>query len=103
MEVDQDVVFKIAASDGAAVDGKRPEGRARDLAASVLGTHDPRCSGLCHAHGLCSLQSGEAWVRGSCGGLAIFIVPTMCSRGDISVGLAREQSRTWRCWGKEMR
>src|ERR1700730_6105957 len=47
--------------------------RTGHLAASVLGAHDTRRSGLCGSHGLHAFQPGETRSRGAPGGLAAFV------------------------------
>jgi REP element-mobilizing transposase RayT len=52
------------------------------LAASVLGAHDTRRSGLCGSRGLRAFQPGETRSRGAPGGLAAFVV-SRCVDGGL--------------------
>jgi hypothetical protein len=58
--------------------------RTGHLAASLLGAHDTRRSGLCGAYALHALQSGEARSRRAPGGLAIFVVSSGRRRRPVS-------------------
>ena len=65
--------------------------RTGHLAASVLGAHDTRRSGLCGSHGLHAFQPGETRSRRAPGGLAAFVVSSVRKRRAVSRRLARRQ------------
>ena len=58
--------------------------RTGHLAASVLGAHDTRRSGLCGSHGLHAFQPGETRCRRAPGGLAAFVVSSVRRRRAVS-------------------
>ncbi len=62
----QNRLCEILAKRRAEITGCDPPQRARDLAATVLGTRDPRRTGFRRAHGLYAFQPGPAdWPRSS--------------------------------------
>jgi REP element-mobilizing transposase RayT len=72
------------AGDRAAVGFAVPPGRARHLAAAVLGTHHPRRPRFRPPHGLPALQPGEARLCRPAGRLAILDVPPPGPLGPLS-------------------
>jgi hypothetical protein len=70
-------IFEIATKRRAAIRRYGPSGRTRDLAAPVLGAHDPRRSRLCRASGLHPLQPREARIGRAARGLALFELRTL--------------------------
>jgi hypothetical protein len=73
--------------------------RAGHLAASVLGAHDTRRSGLCGSHGLHAFQPGETRSRRAPGGLAAFVGAMQAWRqaeGYAATGGWGIQRRWWR-------
>ena len=79
--------FSRALPGGESVSAPRRQGRARRVAAALLGAHDTRRKRFCAACRLHPFQSGQTWARHAGEGLAAFVVSSDGQVGDLSAGL----------------
>ena len=86
----QDGVLEASRGRGGAVGESAEQGRARNLAAPVLGAHDQERPGLCRPHGLHSFQSGETRTGDGGRGVAVLVVSQIGRDGALSTGVDRQ-------------
>jgi len=84
---DQDGIPEIPAGPGTPGTADDRPRRTRHLAATIPGTHDPRRAGLRRSYGRYALQPGETWLRGTAGGLALFVGPTWHGAWGVERGV----------------
>jgi hypothetical protein len=87
----QNRICEVFAYRRVAIAGDDQPRRTGHLAASVLGAHDTRRSGLCGSHGRHAFQPGETRSRGAPGGLAAFVVSSVPGWRTVSRRVARRQ------------
>ncbi len=90
------------ASAGRLADGLQAQTPGRHgLATSLLGARDPGRSGLQGAHGLHPLQPRQAWPGVKGGGLAVFVLSSLCETGRVgtfSVPTRNDNERGHAAW-----